>query len=47
MTLTDDEYAAKIADYEAKLDKLELAERDLVEESHKDEAFRREFACKV
>jgi hypothetical protein len=27
MTPTDDEYAAKIAEHEAKLDKLELAER--------------------
>jgi hypothetical protein len=29
MTMTDDEYAAKIAEHEAKIDQLELAERAL------------------
>ena len=46
MTPTDDEYAAKVAEHEAKLDRLELTEGDLVEQSHKDEAFRRELLAR-
>ncbi len=36
-----DEYAAELVEFDAKADKLELAERALVEQSYEDEAYRR------
>ncbi len=40
-TTKPSEYEVKAAEYEAKVDRLELAERSLVEQDHYDEALRR------
>jgi ribosomal 50S subunit-associated protein YjgA (DUF615 family) len=44
--MPEDEFETKLAEFEAKADKLELAERALVAEAHKDEAVRRRLVAR-
>jgi len=44
-TTKPSEYEVKAAEYEAKVDRLELAERSLVEQDHYDEALRRRLSA--
>jgi len=44
--MPEDEYEAKLAEFNAKADKLEQTERALVVQDHDDEAFRRDLVAR-
>jgi hypothetical protein len=44
--MSEDEYEAKVAEFEGKVDKLDLAERALVAQDHANEALRRDWVAK-